>query len=171
MAARVKAPVWLLFCLAALHFSAPELESREGAPVDADRILAIHEELLKSHLENDPEGVLTSEADGVVVVSRGEVLFPTKSERMVQFTRYLDRVEFERYRDVIPPLVRVSEDGTLGWLIAQVAIAGGYKGEDGERIPIESTWAWIELYEKRDGRWFRVGEVSNEKPSGATDRE
>ena len=72
------------------------------------------------------------------------------------------------YRDLIDPIVRVSKDGTSGWLIAQVEImgtraAGGEKA-NGERTRFHSVWAWIELYEKRDGRWYRVGEVSNVRP-------
>jgi hypothetical protein len=29
--------------------------------------------------------------------------------------------------------------------------------------PLEFISAWIELYEKRDGRWWRIGNVSNFK--------
>jgi hypothetical protein len=49
-------------------------------------------------------------------------------------------------------------------LIAQVKITGNQLGRQGEKVPFDSIWAWIELYEKREGRWFRVGEVSNIKP-------
>lgn len=38
---------------------------------------------------------------------------------------------------------------------------GERKGADGETHRLELTSAWIELYEKRDGRWLRVGKVSN----------
>jgi hypothetical protein len=65
-------------------------------------------------------------------------------------------------------IVRVSDDGTLGWLIAQVEIIGTQAADqaagDDERVRIDSVWAWIELYEKKDGRWYRVGDVSNVRP-------
>lgn len=140
----------------------PQAQDQSGS--DTEEILTIHKDLLASHLRNNVAGVLKAEADKIVVVSRGEVLFPTKVERAMQFERYLKQVEFEEYRDLISPIVRVSKDGTLGWLIAQVRIVGTQTDSDGTSIPIESTWAWIELYEKHDGRWFRVGEVSNVKP-------
>ena len=138
--------------------------AHERSRSDAEEILTIHKNLLASHLRNDVDGVLEAEADEIMVASRGEVLFPTKVERAMQFERYLKNVQFEEYRDLISPIVRVSRDGTLGWLIAQVRIVGTRMDSGGKSIPIESTWAWIELYEKREGRWLRVGEVSNVRP-------
>jgi ketosteroid isomerase-like protein len=131
---------------------------------DADQILAIHKSIIASHLKYDAEGVLAAEADDIILVSRGELLFPRKADRIAQFERYLGRVEFEEYHDLVDPIVRVSKDGTLGWLIAQVRISGTSTNSEGESIPFDWTWAWIELYEKRNGQWKRVGEVSNMKP-------
>ena len=60
--------------------------------------------------------------------------------------------------------MNVSRDGTLGWIIAQVYAQGTQTTADGETRPIEFVSAWIELYEKRNGRWLRTGNVSNFKP-------
>ncbi|MFH1842602.1 MAG: nuclear transport factor 2 family protein, partial [bacterium] len=131
---------------------------------DVEGIQTIHEALLEAHLDGDAEAVLGNEAEGIVVVSRGEVLFPSRQERAEQFSSYLERAEFTEYRDLIDPVIRVSEYGDMGWLIAQVRISGEHIADDGGSEPFESTWAWVELYEKRDGRWVRVGEVSNQMP-------
>ncbi|MFH1842945.1 MAG: nuclear transport factor 2 family protein [bacterium] len=138
---------------------------------DAEGIQTVHEALLEAHLDGDAEGVLANEAEGILVVSRGEVLFPSRQERAEQFSRYLERTVFTEYRDLIEPVVRVSEFGDMGWLIAQVHISGEYITDDGGREPFESTWAWVELYEKREGRWWRVGEVSSRKPVGVDEAE
>lgn len=130
---------------------------------DVEQILELHKAVLDAHKAGDVDGLLAAEPGEIVSVSRGEVLFPTKSERVRSFERYLKSTEFEEYRDLIDPIIRVSEDGTLGWLIAQVKIPGTQAGNE-ERVRIDSVWAWIELYEKRNGRWYRVGEVSNVKP-------
>jgi hypothetical protein len=61
-------------------------------------------------------------------------------------------------------VVTVSDDGTLAWLVCQVRIEGTRTPPSGEPRPVDSTWAWIELYEKREGEWVRVGNVSNMKP-------
>ena len=139
------------------------LKAEDEPNEDVEEVLKLHGELLESHMKYDAHGVLAAEPDDIVVVSRGEVLFPSKVERIFQYEQYLKSTEFKEYRDLIRPIVRVSDDGTLGWLIAQVRIVGTRSRSNGEKTPIDSVWAWIELYEKRDGRWFRVGEVSNVK--------
>jgi hypothetical protein len=130
----------------------------------AEEILAAHEGLIAAHLENSAERILSVEAEDYVVVSRGEVLYPKRDDRLAQFTSYLKVTEFEEYRDLVTPIVHVSDDGSTGWLITQARIAGIQRDQNGNPIRFESIWAWVELYEKRDGRWLRVGEVSNRKP-------
>ena len=158
----VAVSVVVALCVLAAGISS-SLGAEGGADGDIERIREIHEKLLESHLRRDAGGVLGAEADGIIVVSGGEVHFPTREERVSLFERYLGGTEFTEYADLIDPIVRVSDDGTLGWLIAQVRIAGTHTNSVGEKRPVDSIWAWIELYEKRDGRWFRVGEVSNVK--------
>jgi ketosteroid isomerase-like protein len=131
---------------------------------DVEEILALHQAVLNAHRAKDVEALLAAEADEIVQVSRGEVLFPLREERVERFQRYLRITEFTDYRDLIDPIVRVSRDGSLAWLIAQVHVAGIQTAEAGEAESFDTTWAWIELYEKRDHRWVRVGDVSNVKP-------
>ncbi len=130
---------------------------------DRTQILNLHKELLQAHLNNDIESWMESEADEYVVANRGEVSHPTKQQREERLRPYLERTKFSEYRDLIPPEVRVSIDGTLGWLIAQVKVSGVQTMEDGTKEPMDVIWAWIELFEKKDGRWLRVGNVSNLK--------
>ena len=167
MANKNRIVIALLVYVAAIGLLISASGAQEHMSGYADEILDIHKALLAAHLANSTKGVLAAEADTILVVGRGEVHLASKEERTQQFALYLERSEFEQYRDVIPPIIRVSADGTMGWLIAQVQIVGAETGDDGERVPIESTWAWIELYEKREGRWVRVGEVSSLKPSRA----
>jgi hypothetical protein len=138
--------------------------SRDPSATAAKEILRIHEDLIASHLKNDAEAILAAEADEYLVVGRGEVRFPTRADRLEQFKSYLESIEFQEYSDLMTPIVRVSEDGTAGWLITQARIVGTQKDQDGNPIRTESIWAWIELYEKHGGSWLRVGEVSTKKP-------
>ena len=73
------------------------------------------------------------------------------------------------YRDRVPPIVQVSADGSLGWVIAQVEAKGEQTAPDGTVETLEFVSAWIELYEQRGGKWFRTGNVSNFKEPGLAD--
>lgn len=131
---------------------------------DTDDLLAAHQKFIQAHLQKDVAGWLDGEADDYLVANRGAIAYPTKAERAAMRQPYLAQTEFSEYRDLVPPIVKVSDDGTLGWLIAQVKVVGVRTLPDGQAINFEAVWAWIELYEKVDGRWLNTGNLSNEKP-------
>lgn len=130
---------------------------------DVAQLRALHQKAIRAHKENSVDLLLADESADYVVASRGEVTKPTIAERRKRFASYLGRTEFQDYHDIAEPLVTVSDDGTLGWVIAQVHVRGEQTQADSEKRVVEFTSAWIELYQKRNGRWYRIGNVSNFK--------
>ncbi len=130
---------------------------------DAEQLKALHQKVIRAHQQNSVALLLEDEAADYVVANRGEVSKPTLAERRDRLGPYLERTTFQEYRDVADPIVTVSADGTLGWVIVQVFVRGERTATDGQKQAVEFTSAWIELYQKRDGRWYRVGNVSNFK--------
>ena len=132
-----------------------------GVAGERAALLALHEEAMEAHRKSDVELLLRAEADDFVLVSRGEVSRPSLAQRRQFLGSYLKNVRFAEYVDTVAPVVHVSADGGTGWVIVQVRGRGSEIGGAGRSIQFES--GWIELYEKRDGRWLRVGNVSNFK--------
>lgn len=128
---------------------------------DRAQLLALHEKVMEGHRKGEVGLILEDELDDYVVAGRGAVSHPSRDERRDRLGPYLRQAKFEVYRDRIEPVVAISRDGTLGWVIVEVEAKGSMPGADGTARPIEFVSAWIELYEKRDGRWLRVGNVSN----------
>lgn len=137
-----------------------------AAPRDADRaaLLALHQKVMVAHREGNVEMLLEDGADDSIIGNRGAVTRPPLAEQRARLGPYLSSTRFDFYRDRIPPIVRVSDDGSLGWVIVEVEAKGTQRSGDGTEAPLEFVSAWIELYEKRAGRWYRVGNVSNFKP-------
>ena len=131
------------------------------AVTDVDRLRALHEKVMQAHRRGDVELLLQDEAPDYVVANRGEVTRPTLDDRRRRLGAYLGRTSFHEYRDVVEPVVTVSDDGTLAWVVVQVQARGMQTADAGKKGPVEFVSAWIELYQKRDGRWWRVGNVSN----------
>ena len=131
---------------------------------DTNQLLAAHQQIIQAHLQKDVASWLDGEADQYLVVNRGDITYPTKADRTAMRQPYLAQTEFSEYRDLVPPIVKVSGDGTLGWLIAQIKVVGVRTMPDGQQFEFDTVWAWIELYEKVDGRWLNTGNLSNEKP-------
>lgn len=138
---------------------APPAPSSEA---ERQALLSLHRDVLEGHLHSDARW-LASELDDYVVANRGEITRPTLEDRRKRFGGYLGATRFSSYRDLVPPVATVSKDGTLGWVICQVA-AEGTQSSDGKQEPLSFVSAWIELYEKRDGAWRRVGNVSSFRP-------
>jgi hypothetical protein len=128
---------------------------------DVEELRALHEKVMRAHLQSNIDLLLEDEAAEYVVAGRGEVTRPTLAERRARLGPYLDRTRFQEYRDLAEPVVSVSTDGTLGWVIVQVQARGIQTARDGKKETVEFMSAWIELYQKRNGRWYRVGNVSN----------
>jgi hypothetical protein len=136
-----------------------------AAPV-ADRdpgaeLLAIHEQVLEAHRTGDVDLWMGTEVDEFVSANAGSITFPTLAERRAMREPYLRSTTFDVYHDVREPVVEVSPDGQLGWVIVQVEVAGTQIMPDSSTAAIEAVWAWIELYRKVDGQWKLVGNVSN----------
>lgn len=141
-----------------------------GRPLDLEKqeLLRIHEEILRAHRENDLPAWMGVEGEALTVVSRGEILHPSAGERERSRKAYLESTSFTRYEDLVPPQVVVSEDGSLGWLVCRVRMEGVQRQADGGTSPVEATWAWVELYEKREGRWRLVGNASTREPTSVS---
>jgi hypothetical protein len=137
------------------------------APVDLDAeraaLLALHEQILTSHRTDDVDGWLALEADTLLTGNRGDLEYSNKAERAEGRRQYLAATEFTVYRDMQPPVARVSADGSLGWVFAQVEIVGERVAAT-DTIAIHDVWTWIELYARRPEGWRLVGNVSTAKP-------
>jgi hypothetical protein len=166
MKGRVILPVLTTVCCAlAAACGRQDVSTGEVGGGERSKILKLHRELIDSHLSGDVGKLLAAEPETVMTVFQGEVSFQSKDERLEIFGRYLETTRFDEYTDLIEPIVHVSEDGTAAWLVAKVKISGAHSDSTGIEKPFDSIWAWIELYEKREGHWRRVGDVSNLKPA------
>ncbi len=129
--------------------------------LETAELLRQHEVVLQAHREGDLEAWMSDEAELTLSVNGGTVDTLERQERINSRQSYLSNTTFSSYRDLIDPIVKVSKDGTLGWVIAEVEVIGENQQPDGFIREIASVWAWIELYEKKSDGWKRIGNVSN----------
>ena len=146
--------VLYLFKTILIHMSRSKLEQE---------ILELHKETIDAHLKKDVDFFVKNIADDYFSVSRGELKHPTKEEITTMFTNYLGSTDFLEYRDLIDPIIRVSDDGSLGWSIVRVKIIA-VREVEGKKYNIDNIWTWITLYERENNVWMRMGEVSSLKP-------
>jgi hypothetical protein len=151
-----------ILCAGAI-LCAGSLQAQEASG-DAAELRRLHEELLVAHRTADMDRWMAIEAAAYVSANGGRVTQPELEARRTGRAAYLAGTTFAVYRDLREPLVRVSEDGSLGWLIAEVEVRGSTESVTGGVESFHDIWAWVELYEKVDGRWYLVGNASNRRP-------
>jgi len=132
---------------------------------DEQALLRLHRLFMDGHLFGRTNGMSEGLANDVVIVSRGDVHPLSGDETLQTLKEILARTDYAVYDDMIRPIVRVSSDGTLAWVVVQVAASGDGLDEQGAAAaPLEFVSAWVELYEKVDGSWRMNGNVSNFRP-------
>jgi len=127
-------------------------------------ILALHEATIQAHLEKDVDFFTKNISDNYFSVGRGEIRHPTKTEIKEMFSQYLSSTDFETYEDLQPPIIGYSKDGSMAWSIVKVNVAGSQQNQSDTLNRFDMIWTWITLYEKRNGIWIRLGEVSSSAP-------
>ena len=130
---------------------------------DEQRLLEMHAAVLKAHMDRDVDALLAHQADDFLLLNRGEISRPSKEKQKDLLGPYLAATTFEYYRDKIPPVVKVSKDGSLGWVTAEIEARGTTVTREGEQKPLEFEVAWIELYERRGTEWVSIGNASSFK--------
>lgn len=139
------------------------VQSACAADDDVALLLAKHEKVLQAHRDTNVEMLMEDAALDYSLVTAGEILHPSFQERQDRFAEYFSITSFDSYIDTVPPIVKVSPDGNLGWVVARVS-ASAVQDVNGTMEQLDFVSAWIELYEKRDGHWVQIGNVSNFKP-------
>ena len=147
-----------------LEFNEGELSSfrlSHTLLTDEQKLLALHRGVMDDHFFERYKDLKTSRADSLVIVNRGRVDVVSSHSFDKRFESILSTRKHSRYDDLIRPIVRISRDGTLAWVIVQVKVEGIIDGIDNETDDFDFISAWVELYEKKDDQWRMVGNVSN----------
>ena len=124
-------------------------------------IRTFHQDLIQAHFDKDLDFFINDIGDDYFSVSRGEIRHPSREDILSQFSAYLGRTEFKDYRDLEEPLIGISDDGSLGWSLVRVKVAGDQEQSDGTQAKLDFICAWITLFKREGDRWIRLGEVSS----------
>ena len=135
------------------------LETAGPASVDLsaerDALLAIHQLEIRAHIELDANALADAQGDDFVSATRGKIRRSSAEETRKFFTDYFKGAKYLQYEDVEPPVVRVSDDGSMGWVLSRMRVR---RVDDGKESGF--VYAGMMTYEKRSGRWMRVGNAS-----------
>ena len=138
--------------------------------VDADtakaELLAIHQADRRAHFHRDVDALVATLPPDFrfISVRDGKIQTQSPDDLRKRFTQYFQGAEFSAWDDLEPPIIHVSPDGQMGWMIVRVKIAYSKTDSAGKKTQEESVLAWMSAYEKRDGKWFTVANATTSAP-------
>ncbi len=138
-----------------------------AANLDADRaeLLRLHDQARTAHLEERVD--LMQFPDSLMQVSRGAVSVRSRAQNEERFRAYFDRSTFQEWDDIAPPVIRISPDGRMAYVVVQKRVRLTAPDSAGVPQPEHVVFAWVEIYEKRESRWTLTLVASTDRPGDA----
>ena len=127
---------------------------------EARALLEMHEKSRAAHFATDVEAAIANLAEEQIIVRDGAVRRMTVEDMRQTMTGYFAGATFHEWDDVEPPIVKVSDDASIAWMITNTKVRLTKAGEDGDESEMAFVYAGILTFEKRDGSWVRTTNVS-----------
>lgn len=137
--------------------------SAQKATKDITELLRLHEQHKTAHMSNNVDLFVDTFADSVTQIQNGGVFTRTKTESRERFKVYFASFKFDEWADIKPPIIKISNDGKLATKIVEKRVRGTYKYTDGKEEKDHTVFAWVEIWEKIDGKWKVISIASTSK--------
>ena len=128
-------------------------------------LLRIHKSDREAHFKTDVDKLLADSPEEFIAVGRGKINRSSKDDARKMFTGYFRDAKYYEWDDVEEPIIRISNDASMAWMITRTRVRRVQKKADGAEQEEKFVYAGIMTYEKRDGRWVRVANVSTVEQS------
>jgi hypothetical protein len=154
-------------CLALLTALAACAAPRTDVSADRAELLRLHELARTAHLGKQADLMVASFADTLLDISGGLVSLRSREQNRARFQRYFDRVSFQQWDDIAPPRIRISPDGQMAYVVVQKSVRLTSQAGGGAPEAEHTVFAWVEIYEKRAGKWTLMAVASTDRPGAA----
>ena len=147
--------------LIALWFIPTVQNDDPGLQREVNELLRIHKQGREAHFRTNVDLLLSNHPEaGFISVSQGKISQVTKDQSRQRFEAYFKGAQYYEWDDLEPPIIRVSKDGTLAWVITRIKVRRTQKDSAGTVQEQKFVYAGIMTYEKKDGRWIMSANVS-----------
>lgn len=144
-----------------------EAQSKASLSDEITQLLKIHESDRRAHFETNAKQIMEHATDAFISVSNGKVQQTTRADNLKFFEEYFKGARYFEWDDLEPPIVRVSDDASMAWMIVRTKVRRAQTQSDGKTTERGFVYAGIMTYEKKDGQWVRVANVSTFEPQAS----
>jgi len=152
-----------LIALIALPCIAPASAPDDVATAKAE-LLAMHQADRRAHFDRNVDALLTVFPPEFIYLREGEIQRQSKEDMRQRFTEYFQGAEFTAWDDLEPPIIHLSPDGMMAWMIVRMKVAYTKTDSSGKKTQQNTVLAWLSCYEKHDGKWLHTANVTTAAP-------
>lgn len=114
-------------------------------------ILAIHRADRLAHFNRDVSSLLRNGSAELIEVRDSNIKHMSRAALEDRFQQYFASAKFLAWDDMQEPIVHVSADGKMAWMIVKVHVR--YEDIQHNNRIEDNVLAWMSVYEEIDGRW------------------
>lgn len=148
-----------LICLVVIFFSCTSTPTTFDKAAETEKILALHHQQRDVHFNKQADEFTDMLSENFISVNRGMITTPSKEENLERFSNYFNAVEFIKWDDLAPPIIRFSDDGSLAYTVVEKEVIVAYDMNE-QTIQDTTLFAWIAIYKKYGNEWKIDGVAS-----------
>jgi hypothetical protein len=135
-----------------LFFSCQEKQPIDIAAIEQE-IIEVHNLSRKYHVEKMAGEFVSQLSDKHISINRGKISNLNKDKKTKQVRQYFNAVEFEKWDDLEPPIIRFSDDYSMAYTLVNKEVVLTYTNENDEKARESTIFSWVAIYTKQDGVW------------------
>ena len=157
--------ILVMICFFWVTCSSPK--EQNSLSQDIEMLMKIHNDQRVSHFEKKPEILLNQGTDKTISVNKGVIdSTATPESSMARWNNYFNSVEFKKWDDVNPPVIRFSTDRSLAYMIVDKEVILETLDEVGKKVEETTHFAWVTILRKQsDGQWKMECIISTNQPN------
>jgi hypothetical protein len=129
-----------------------------------NELLELHKQGRVAHFTRDAKMLVSGFADDFTNVANGKITKPSREASISRFQNYLNNSTFLEWDDITPPVIKVSNDATMAYVLVHKKVRLLAKNESGKETEETEIFAWAALYRKIKGEWKLTAVVSTSTP-------
>jgi hypothetical protein len=144
-----------LYILAILNLALLFQSCQQSTKIDFEReeklILQLDEQTRQAHFTKNARAMAEGASNDFISISNGLISKPTYEERFHRFDTYFKSVEFVKWDNVTPPVVRFSDDASIAYVTIDKLVV--LKLKDEPEKSDTTHFAWLSVFKKLQGKW------------------
>lgn len=136
-------------CCALLLFGCKQAQEHKQTAIE--KIKGILQSDFEAHIQKNAVQLVSFFSDSLVDVNKGKISFLDSAKGHSLFQSYFDKVNFIKWEDEQPPIIRFSKDSSVAYAIVKKLVVLELKDKPG--INDTTNFAWTSIYKRNENEY------------------